>query len=420
MWWLCLLNFVMVVLVRETRGSCRESFMTFCDDFADLETIQASLPIITEITIGSEISDPSQMISVNHSNFFLHRLPKLKGITILGRISDIKSFTFYISPTVLRLDYFKFYGNSIKRLRYNAFDSMKITRFKFIKNNLEYIQKGAFYNCDFESVDFSHNQLEQIEPGTLSDGSFRVNKTKQMILRHNNINVIGGPDYCFPSSLKILNLDYNKLGQLGHKIFDNLPDLIELTLSHNEISTLPNLQNLTKLELLDVSYNKILWIRFEIFDNLTNLEVLDLSHNRISNGNMFAASNFPSRYLKLQIGLSFNHLNHLVVQNTTFKNHIITLYGNPFNCICWECLEKFMTANDVQRHYCDLKYFGSGNAPYCINYSGNNCSFVGYDNANPDFTKEDLNRFLGLIENGNKDIKCNLAPQLRLHRDYVV
>ncbi|RZC42115.1 LRR 8 domain containing protein [Asbolus verrucosus] len=397
---------VLVLVFGKTWCICRYSYMTFCDSLDDFNTYD--IENWTEVVVGSELSNPSQLRSINANDIPLDQFEKLTTMIIIGQVNDIKTGTFAIDPDDSRLEYLQLYANDIKRLKYSSFDAITLRKLSLINNNIEYIHKQAFYNCDIQTFDLSNNKLEIIEKEVFTD-DLLLNSTKEIVIKFNQLEVIEPKS--FPSSLEILNLDYNNLAHLRYDVFENLCNLQELTLSHNKLTEVPNVKSLKEIRFLNFSFNKIIAVRIGEFNNLKNLEVLDLGNNRISNSIMFRSFQFPQRHPSLQISLVFNRLTHLIIGNDSFRDHIVFLYGNPWNCKCWESLERFMVDNDVKRNKCDLMFFGNGQTPYCINYPGNDCTSDKTFIKNPNFTEKDKDQFIDLIKNKKNNISCSLSPR---------
>ncbi|KAM4809921.1 leucine-rich repeat-containing protein 19 [Rhinophrynus dorsalis] len=123
--------------------------------------------------------------------------------------------------------------------------------------------------------------------------------------------------------------------QLNWTILQNYPNLTELHITNNKITTLEDnlFSGLSELELLDLRNNSIMTVQPLSFGSLVNLKKLDLSYNQISQ--------FPSN-ISLPSGLKAlnlqnNSLTNLEIRHAlNISDHIIhvTLSGNPWNCNC--------------------------------------------------------------------------------------
>lgn len=370
---------------------CRQSFQTLCDNFEDYYPI---IDKVSELIVGSEISESSQMMSLDSDTILFYKLVNLKSLTILGRVNDLQHFIF-LGESDKGMDYLKFYGNNIRRLRTRTFMFMQVRRFSFENNNLEVLQAEAFEGCSFLTLDLSHNKLEEIEDNVLSDKTLREFGTEELIITHNKLTNIA--ENSFTSYLKILKLDYNNLYSLKGGVLDNLKSLQELTVSHNMISSIPNLDHAQNLSYIDFSFNDIIYVRYKDFEKLQKLVMINLNNNKISNPDILNAFKPPMRPItEIKIALAFNHLTHLT-RNSTLKNLTPILYGNPWNCKCWPRIQKLFPKRDE----CDLQFFGSGEAPYCIDISGDDCtSKLNETNVRA------VSSFLNLRENAK--VNCSL------------
>ncbi|XP_076012898.1 leucine-rich repeats and immunoglobulin-like domains protein 1 [Genypterus blacodes] len=80
-----------------------------------------------------------------------------------------------------------------------------------------------------------------------------------------------------------LNLGNNELTDINVEVFANLPNLRELRLDHNELTSIPDLgQAASKIESLYLHHNKILSIEGRRTRELVSVETLDLSNNDIT------------------------------------------------------------------------------------------------------------------------------------------
>ncbi|XP_037535174.1 leucine-rich repeats and immunoglobulin-like domains protein 1 [Nematolebias whitei] len=79
-----------------------------------------------------------------------------------------------------------------------------------------------------------------------------------------------------------LNLGHNKLTSVNPEVFINLPNLSELRLDHNELTSIPDLGQASKLVSLYLHHNKIRSVDGQRIRELVSLETLDLSNNDIT------------------------------------------------------------------------------------------------------------------------------------------
>ncbi|KAI4826372.1 hypothetical protein KUCAC02_029820 [Chaenocephalus aceratus] len=94
-----------------------------------------------------------------------------------------------------------------------------------------------------------------------------------------------GQEVCDTDStcLCVKNLGHNKLTSIDVEAFDNLPNLRELRLDHNELTSIPDLgQAASKIVSLYLHHNKIRSIDGRRTGELASVETLDLSNNDIA------------------------------------------------------------------------------------------------------------------------------------------
>uniref|UniRef100_UPI003AAC47EF leucine-rich repeats and immunoglobulin-like domains protein 1 n=1 Tax=Centroberyx gerrardi TaxID=166262 RepID=UPI003AAC47EF len=86
-----------------------------------------------------------------------------------------------------------------------------------------------------------------------------------------------------PARTVSLNLGHNKLTTINAEVFANLPNLRELRLDHNELTSIPDLgQAASKIVSLYLHHNKIRSIDGRRTRELVSVETLDLSNNDIT------------------------------------------------------------------------------------------------------------------------------------------
>ncbi|XP_034760049.2 toll-like receptor 9, partial [Acipenser ruthenus] len=116
-----------------------------------------------------------------------------------------------------------------------------------------------------------------------------------------------------PKTLKILNVNHNKLIFFPWWCLENLSNLIHLNLSHNSLSTIPK-ETITfgsKLRILDLSYNSIKNLPEAFFQSASSLNFLNLSNNALK---FLYSQSLPAQVL--------GNLTELAIHN------------NPFTCNC--------------------------------------------------------------------------------------
>nr|XP_046226819.1 toll-like receptor 22 [Scatophagus argus] len=132
-----------------------------------------------------------------------------------------------------------------------------------------------------KSIDLSGNKISTIEMSDFKNLPLVI----QLDLNYNNISRINPGSFADLISLSRLNLNSNKLVKLGDGIFEGLSNLTVLRISSNLITLVESttFKSLSGLKLLDISYNKLhrLTIVHSILQQLPNLQDLSLKHNNL-------------------------------------------------------------------------------------------------------------------------------------------
>ncbi|XP_075870368.1 leucine-rich repeats and immunoglobulin-like domains protein 1 [Nelusetta ayraudi] len=106
-----------------------------------------------------------------------------------------------------------------------------------------------------------------------------------------------------------LNLGHNKLTTIDSHLFDNLPNLRELRLDHNELTSIPQFgEAASKIASLYLHHNKIRTIDGSQILELLSVETLDLSNNDITE---LRAQSFPAGLQIKDLYLSNNKISVL-------------------------------------------------------------------------------------------------------------
>uniref|UniRef100_A0A8C6WXH9 Leucine-rich repeats and immunoglobulin-like domains 1 n=1 Tax=Neogobius melanostomus TaxID=47308 RepID=A0A8C6WXH9_9GOBI len=106
-----------------------------------------------------------------------------------------------------------------------------------------------------------------------------------------------------------LNLGHNRLSVINPESFVNLPDLRELRLDHNELTSIPDLgQAASKIVSLYLHHNKIRSIDGTMTREFASLETLDLSNNDLTE---LRGQSFPAGLQIRDLFLSNNRIREL-------------------------------------------------------------------------------------------------------------
>ncbi|XP_053340085.1 leucine-rich repeats and immunoglobulin-like domains protein 1 [Clarias gariepinus] len=112
-----------------------------------------------------------------------------------------------------------------------------------------------------------------------------------------------------PNRTVYLNLSHNMLTEVDTDILSNLPNLKEVRLDHNELTSIPEFGSASPaIVTLHLHHNKISSVQGSRLRNLTHLETLDLSNNDIIDVREHC---FPRGLRVRELSLSGNKIVHL-------------------------------------------------------------------------------------------------------------
>uniref|UniRef100_A0A673GKQ7 Leucine-rich repeats and immunoglobulin-like domains protein 1 n=1 Tax=Sinocyclocheilus rhinocerous TaxID=307959 RepID=A0A673GKQ7_9TELE len=112
-----------------------------------------------------------------------------------------------------------------------------------------------------------------------------------------------------PKSTVHLNLSHNKLAAVDMDILSNLPNLKEVRLDHNELTSIPSFGDAAAIVVtIFLHHNKIRRLDGKLLQNFTALETLDLSNNDITE---LREHCFPPGLQIKDLHLSSNKIVHL-------------------------------------------------------------------------------------------------------------
>ena len=171
-----------------------------------------------------------------------------------------------------------------------------------IKNITKHDFRGL---VSLRGISLSYNQIKNISKDTFSHSSTLM----RIDLSHNAIEVIETNAFQGLNSLKWLFLNENKLKDVQY-IFHDIPGLIQLDLSDNEvITTLYDGLFPSSLEILSLASNNIKQIHMYAFYKCNSLKKIDLRNNGIQSLDNSALTLSPSVSTQTAIYLSGNPLN---------------------------------------------------------------------------------------------------------------
>lgn len=218
---------------------------------------------------------------------------------------------------------------------------LSLTRLEVTHNKIKVLtDRGFSLLPSLETLLLGHNLISRAEDTSLQG----LSNLKRLDLANNELVALP-PRFFQPvlSTLEDLYLQNNSISVLPPGLFHGLRRLGELDLSHNEITSHwvgpETFSDLTSLRHLDLSYNKMSRIDAGTFKSLTSLNVLQLHHNEIES---IAEDAFASLFDLQTLVLSHNHLtrldslpfsglkslNSLAIDNNRLESLHDNLFGN--------------------------------------------------------------------------------------------
>ncbi|XP_026476085.1 toll-like receptor 7 [Ctenocephalides felis] len=183
-------------------------------------------------------------------------------------------------------------GNNINLLQQNTLCPLKsLQTLNLTDNRIKSANELGFSagaeRCsggeELVTLDLSYNRLANI--GDFCQIS-KLRRLQQLHLQHNNITDVSSESLIGLTSLRILNLSFNKLESLPNLLLFNSREIREIHLQNNLLFELPKglFYRLEQLLVLDLSSNQLSshHIDENIFTGLIRLIVLNLSNNALT------------------------------------------------------------------------------------------------------------------------------------------
>ncbi|GIY72477.1 toll-like receptor 6 [Caerostris extrusa] len=181
---------------------------------------------------------------------------------------------------------------------------------------------NSFSNLhQLENLDLAHNKLER----ATDDMICHLSSLKVLNLTHNDLssaitfanNSSSKLHKHCANSLSELDLSYNSISIITKKDLQNFKRLRVLNLAHNDLFDLDETMftNFAKLQIIDLSNNELISIPARIFQDSPDIREITpfkcfFSHNEID---IVAENSFSSLYNLYTLDLSYNRLKHLDV-----------------------------------------------------------------------------------------------------------
>ncbi|KRY65055.1 Slit -like protein 2 protein [Trichinella pseudospiralis] len=245
---------------------------------------------------------------------------RLRHLTIVdcGNAGELLTFSFIEGLAELKSLHLERLG-SVTEVDEDAFIGAKaVEKLALVESGLVQIPRLALCRLgELKVLNLSHNQItsfpELFDSDPQQSPGERCSEQQQLLvfdLGYNEIFDISRLQMRGLSSLRILNLQHNRLETIGTGVFESLLHLQELNLRGNQLAVVYTLP--PGVVHLDLSANRLLTGPVGL-ERLTNLQKLNLSVNRIETFNLINSSPFDSLRI---LDLSKNHLTNFNVGGT--------------------------------------------------------------------------------------------------------
>ncbi|XP_055009516.1 toll-like receptor 8 isoform X2 [Boleophthalmus pectinirostris] len=246
--------------------------------------------------IKEECYNAGNALILSRNNFFFISDYQFKGYKDIACLNlSHNGFSVALNGTEFsklpNLTYLDLSFNKID-LAYNwAFKDLPKLEVLDISYNAHYFEAvGITHNLNFtlnlpvlRVLNMSYNNLnalttKEMYSESLSELQFQQNNLGELWRDKAYYNI-----FTHLSNLSILDISYNDIAQIPHKILKKLPqNLTHLIISHNSLSHFEwnMLKSFHRLQVLNLSHNCLSMLTFRS-ENATSLKVLDLSHNQI-------------------------------------------------------------------------------------------------------------------------------------------
>ncbi|XP_023311481.1 chaoptin-like [Anoplophora glabripennis] len=247
-------------------------------------------------------------------------------------------------------------GNNLPTFSSSTFSGLSLMQLNLTRNNILDLGLNPFGDSAIKILDLSYNKIS-----TLLKSSFS-SQLLDIRISWNRLSYIESE--CFNSDLQFLNLEYNSLYYINRNHFSNLRSLRELYLGNNRLTDVDLTDNnLSKLEKLDLSYNRIKNLHRLTFSSLSNLKYLNVTSNQIK----WISSITVQILTNLKIlDISLNYFTSFPYSSLSHSIESFNAFGNPWNCICFLHMEKYLVYNKVIFNCGTV----SSHVPFCISYGG--------------------------------------------------
>lgn len=271
-----------------------------------------------------------------------------------NQIKKVMDSTFFWA---IDLEFIDLSQNKINLIEKNAFHGLISLRVLYLQNNvIDELAPGTFHLLPMlETIHLNDNTVKSIDEFLFSKNV----KLKNILLNDNQIQTIAGSTFQHLQRLENFDLHNNPTEDLDLLVVDavytNIRNIncvgcyigrrtkkllasnnnisyiiqngtglvVDLDLSHNNLSSVKNLTKLNVLKNLDLSHNQIRDIDVRTFANMTQLESLKLKQSGLSRISFGLFSHKPK--LKV-LDISFNSLRTVDLNMFTAITNLRSLY----------------------------------------------------------------------------------------------
>jgi len=168
-------------------------------------------------------------------------------------------------------------GNMVRELNSESFvNSRMIENLDLSQNAIKSVDASSFKKLKhLKSLDLSFNTIPKIERDTFKENELltRLDLSRNYISRFNRITAQG---------MTHLNMTWCEIMNIDPDALSGMPELLDLDLSNNLITEIPDFLSSEMLQSLDLSTNRITTIRNQTFMGFPELAKLRLSGNRLT------------------------------------------------------------------------------------------------------------------------------------------
>uniref|UniRef100_A0A915L7V0 LRRCT domain-containing protein n=1 Tax=Romanomermis culicivorax TaxID=13658 RepID=A0A915L7V0_ROMCU len=231
---------------------------------------------LDELSVYSDLEyldlSNNKIFEIERGAFF--RLQKLKVLRLNNNMITSLSIETFLGLTELRV--LDLGQNSLTRLATSVFSDLpRLETLNLSSNLLNNIAPGALTNLrSLKQLHLADNQLTDLQNGEMI---FRpIQSLKILNLQQNRLTSLDDDTFSMLGKLEILNLSSNLLDKIGDDTFMPLVNLKYLSLANNKLTRIPTMsfRQLTDLQTLDISSNFFVEIPTSAFEGLSSLKKL--------------------------------------------------------------------------------------------------------------------------------------------------